>query len=207
MQEIGKEVVRKLKIIPAQAVVVEHVYYAYACRRCEREDIETPVTTAARKKSVSRGSVATAEAIAYIMVQKFVMGSSLYRQEQELKRQGITLSRQTMSNWILRAAADYLMPVFNALQAELLCCEVLRADDTTLQGCTSREKTSVGELHVAVSDRRAQQRWHKGTSHCAHYSPKSPQGQRDERPEKPEDLFAELPAGWSVGDQQQSCRT
>ena len=49
------------------------------------------------------------------MVQKFVMGSSLYRQEQELKRQGITLSRQTMSNWILRAAADYLMPVFNAL--------------------------------------------------------------------------------------------
>lgn len=28
MQEIGKEVVRKLKIIPAQAVVVEHVYYA-----------------------------------------------------------------------------------------------------------------------------------------------------------------------------------
>lgn len=145
MQEIDKEVVRKLKIIPAQAVVVEHVYYAYACRRCEREDIETPVTTAARKKSVSRGSVATAEAIAYIMVQKFVMGSPLYRQ-------GIPLSRQTMSNWILRAAADYLMPVFNALQAELLCCEVLRADDTTLQGCTSREKTSVGELHVAVSD-------------------------------------------------------
>ena len=73
------------------------------------------MTTAARKKSVSRGSVATAEAIAYIVVQKFVMGSPLYRQEQELKRQGITLSRQTMSNWILRAAADYLMPVFNAL--------------------------------------------------------------------------------------------
>lgn len=95
MQEIGKEVVRKLKIIPAQAVVVEHVYYA--CRRCEREDIETPVTTAARKKSVSCGSVATAEAIAYIMVQKPVMGSPLYRQEQELKRQGIPLSRQTMS--------------------------------------------------------------------------------------------------------------
>lgn len=28
MQEIGKEIVRKLKIIPAQIVVVEHRYYA-----------------------------------------------------------------------------------------------------------------------------------------------------------------------------------
>ena len=133
MQEIGKEVVRKLKIIPAQVVVVEHHYYAYACRRCDIEGTETPVTTAEREKSVISGSFATAEAIAHIMVQKFVMGSPLYRQEQELKRQGIPLSRQTMSNWILRAAADYLTPVYRALHQELLRREVLHADETTLQ--------------------------------------------------------------------------
>ena len=133
MQEIGKEVVRKLKIIPAQVVVVEHRYYAYACRNCDQNDIETPVTTTEREKSVIRGSFATAEAIAHIMVQKFVMGSPLYRQEQELKRQGIPLSRQTMSNWILRAAADYLTPVYNELHVELLRREVLHADETTLQ--------------------------------------------------------------------------
>lgn len=133
MQEIGKEVVRKLKIIPAQVVVVEHRYYAYACRNCGQNDIETPVTITEREKSVIRGSFATAEAIAHIMVQKFVMGSPLYRQEQELKRQGIPLSRQTMSNWILRAAADYLTPVYNALHRELLRREVLHADETTLQ--------------------------------------------------------------------------
>ena len=69
---------------------------AYACRNCDQNDIETPVTTTEREKSVIRGSFATAEAIAHIMVQKFVMGSPLYRQEQELKRQGIPLSRQTM---------------------------------------------------------------------------------------------------------------
>ena len=133
MQEIGKEVVRKLKIIPAQVVVVEHRYYAYACRNCDQNDIETPVTTTEREKSVIRGSFATAEAIAHIMVQKFVMGSPLYRQEQELKHQGIPLSRQTMSNWILRAAADYLTPVYNVLHRELLRREVLHADETTLQ--------------------------------------------------------------------------
>ena len=133
MQDIGKEVVRKLKIIPAQVIVVEHRYYAYACRNCDQNDIETPVTTAEREKSVIRGSFATAEALAHIMVQKFVMGSPLYRQEQEMKRQGIPLSRQTMSNWILRAAADYLTPVYDALHRELLRREVLHADETTLQ--------------------------------------------------------------------------
>lgn len=32
------------------------------------------------------------------------MGSPLYTQEQELNRQGITLTRQTMSNWMLTAS-------------------------------------------------------------------------------------------------------
>lgn len=112
MTEIGTEVVNKLKIIPAQAVVEQHVYYTYACRNCEETDIETPVVKAPHEKSIIPGSFTTAEAIAHIMTQKFVMGAPIYRQEQELNRQGIPLSRQTMSNWILRASEDYLTPVY-----------------------------------------------------------------------------------------------
>ena len=67
------------------------------------------------------------------MTQKFVMGSPLYRQEQALRRQGISLSRQTMSNWILRAAEDYLTPVYEQMHKELLGRAVLHADETTLQ--------------------------------------------------------------------------
>ncbi len=67
------------------------------------------------------------------MTQKFVMGSPLYRQEQELKRRGIPLSRQTMSNWVLRAAEDYLTPVYEQLHMEVLKREVLHADETELQ--------------------------------------------------------------------------
>ena len=65
--------------------------------------------------SVIPGSFASPEAIAHIMVQKFVMASPLYRQEQELNRSGIQLSRQTMSNWILRASDDWLMPVYEEM--------------------------------------------------------------------------------------------
>ena len=136
MTEIGKEVVRTMKIIPAQTIVREEIYYTYACKRCSKsadEGCETPVVKAPREKSIIPGSFATPEAIAHIMTQKFVMGSPLYRQEQEINRKGIHLSRQTMSNWILRAAEDYLAPVYEQLHGELLKRDVLHADETTLQ--------------------------------------------------------------------------
>ena len=133
LSEIGKEVVRTLEIIPAQTVVREDIYYTYACQNCNKEDIETPVVKASREKNIIPGSFATPEAIAHIMTQKFVMGSPLYRQEQEINRKGIHLSRQTMSNWILKATEDYLAPVYEQLHKELLARDVLHADETTLQ--------------------------------------------------------------------------
>ena len=118
MTEIGKEVVRTLEIIPTQMVVREDIYYTYACKNCSEnadEGCETPVVKAPWEKNIIPGSFATPEAIAHIMTQKFVMGCPLYRQEQEINRKGIKLSRQTMSNWILKAAADYLTPVYEQL--------------------------------------------------------------------------------------------
>ena len=82
------EVVKRLKIEPIRLVVEEHRYHTYACRTCDQEDIKTPVIKAPREKNIIPGSFATPEAIAHIMTQKFVMGSPLYRQEQELRRQG-----------------------------------------------------------------------------------------------------------------------
>ena len=133
MTEIGSETVYTLKIIPAQAVIQEHIYHTYACQKCDKEGIETPIAKAPREKNIIPGSFATPEAVAHIMTQKFVMGSPLYRQEQEMKRQGIPLSRQTMSNWILKASETYLEPIYEQLHRELLTREVLHADETTLQ--------------------------------------------------------------------------
>ena len=53
------------------------------------------------------------------MVQKFVMYVPLYRQEQEWNRAGVRLSRQTMSNWVLRVAEDWLKPVYEELHRRL----------------------------------------------------------------------------------------
>ena len=133
MQEIGKEVRRTLQIIPAQVRIREDWYYTYACQKCKLVAENTPVVKAKKNPAVIPGSFASPEAIAQIMTQKFVMGSPLYRQEQELERMGVHLSRQTMSGRILRAAQDWLKPVYECLHRELVQRQVLHADETTLQ--------------------------------------------------------------------------
>ena len=132
MTEIGKEVRRRLKLEPPKAVVVEDRYYTYACRKCEKEDIETPVVKAAREPNFIPGSFATPEAVADVTVQKFVMGSPLYRQENEFMRQGIPLKRQTMSNWLIWTSDHLLIPVYDQLHKELLTRAVLYADEIFL---------------------------------------------------------------------------
>ena len=151
MAEIGKEVVRTLEIVPAQTIVREDIYYTYACKRCSEnadEGCETPVVKAPREKNIIPGSFASPEAIAHIMTQKFVMGSPLYRQEQEINRKGIKLSRQTMSNWILKATEDYLTPVYEQLHKELLKRDVLHADETTLQVLHEPGKKSQSDSYM-----------------------------------------------------------
>ena len=133
MESIGKEVRRTLVLIPAQVKVREDVYYTYACQTCKTEGPETPIRKAAKMPQVIPGSFASPEAISHIMVQKFVMGAPLYRQEQEWNRSGVRLSRQTMSNWILRAADDWLRPLYAQFRQRLIQREVLHADETTLQ--------------------------------------------------------------------------
>jgi transposase len=112
---------------------VEDWYYTYACRKCEKENTETTMAKASREPNFIPGSFATPEAAAYLMAQKFVMGSPLYRQEQELKRKGIPLPRQTMSNRLLWSAEHLLAPVYDLPHEELLKRDVLHADETTLQ--------------------------------------------------------------------------
>ena len=148
MTEIGKEVRRRLKLEPVKVVIVEDRYYTYACRNCEKENTQTPVVKAAREPNFIPGSFATPEAVAHFMVQKFVMGSPLYRQEQELKRQGIFLSRQTMSNWLLWSAEHLLAPVYDLLHQELLKRDVLHADETALQVLHEPGKTAQSKSYI-----------------------------------------------------------
>lgn len=148
MTVIGKAVKETLVFQPAKAFLRQDIYYTYGCRNCGKEDIETPIVKAPQEPALIPGSFASPEAAAHIMTQKFVMHAPLYRQEQEWNRQGIQVSRQTMSNWLIRCAEDWLTPVYEELKKHLVACEVLHADETTLQVLNIPGKTAQSKSYM-----------------------------------------------------------
>ena len=133
MHIMGHEKRRELTIIPAQVKVVEHEREVYSCRRCERENIKVPVIKAPMPEAVIKGSAASASSIAHIMVQKYMNGVPLYRQEMSFLNDGFILSRQTMANWLIRASSDWLEPLYEQMRESLLKEEILHADETVVQ--------------------------------------------------------------------------
>ena len=55
MHVMGKDVRRELKLIPAQAVIVEHVRHVYACRDCEKDSYGVPIIKAPVTQSNTKG--------------------------------------------------------------------------------------------------------------------------------------------------------
>jgi transposase len=131
--EMSKVISRKLKIVPVQVSVVELVQFVYACRKCDKDDIVTHIKTAPMPKPAIPGSIASSSAIAYVMTEKFVKGMPLYRQEQEWKRMGVEISRQTMANWMTQGSERWLKPLCDRMHEHLISKDILHADETTLQ--------------------------------------------------------------------------
>ncbi|MGN8890392.1 IS66 family transposase [Dysosmobacter sp. HCP28S3_G4] len=157
MVEIGKEVHRTLKMEPPKFWIREDVYYTYACKNCELETGEANILKTPKEPALLPGSFASAEAVAHIAVQKFVMYSPLYRLEQEFNRQGLKLSRQTMSNWLLNVSEMWLQPIYNVLHEKLCKEQVLHADETTLQVLKEAGRPSTSKSYM----------WLYRTSGCA----------------------------------------
>jgi len=148
LHKMGCDTRCELVIVPAQVKIREYVRHVYSCRNCENTEITTPILKAELPEPVIKGSFASPEAIAHIMTQKFVMGSPLYRQEQEFSRNGIKLSRQTMSNWLIRATEDWLEPIYGELKRRLCDLDVLHADETTLQVLREPGKTAQSKSYM-----------------------------------------------------------
>jgi transposase len=189
MVEIGKEVRRSLKMKPAQFWVQEDVYYTYACKHCEQETDEANIVKTPKEPVICPGSFASPEAVAHIMTQKFVMYSPLYRLEQEFGRQGLKLSRQTMSNWMGNVSDTWLWPIYDVLHRKLCQEKVLHGDETTLQVLREAGKASTSKSYM----------WLYRTSGCAEHPIVLYEYQPNRKAENAE-KFLEGFSGWLHAD-------
>jgi transposase len=134
MRDIGVgDARRELKLIPAKVVVLEHAPHTYACKNCETTGTNVPFVHAQAPAPLIPKSLASPSLVAHIITQKYQSGMPLYRIEKGFFYDGVAISRQTMSNWVVKSSEIYLEPIYGLLKTHLLKESVLHADETTLQ--------------------------------------------------------------------------
>jgi len=129
----------------------QRAFISQACKSCEKDeetDSSTQIVKTPHIPSVYPGSSASASMVAYLMVQKYVMGSPLYRLEQEFNSFGFALSRQTMSNWVIHCAEAWLQPIYDELHKRLITEDVIHADETVLQVLNEPERRAQSKSYM-----------------------------------------------------------
>jgi len=133
LHKVDVDIRREIEYIPATVEVIEHATHIYGCRHCQVSSDSTPIISAVSPKALFRGSLVTPSLLAQIITDKYLYHLPLYRQERALAADGLTLSRQTMSNWLVQSSEQLLGVVYEQMKQKLLQGSLIHADETTVQ--------------------------------------------------------------------------
>ena len=148
-QRIGEDVSERLDVIPAQFKVIVTRRPKYACQACAGEVVQAP----APERLIENG-IPTEALVAHVLIAKYADHTPLYRQAQIYARQGITLDRSTLADWVGRAAFT-LRPVHTRLLEQLKQSTKLFADETTAPVLDpGRGRVKKGQLWTYARDER-----------------------------------------------------
>ena len=142
--EIGEDISEQVDIIPARVQVIQHVRKKYACQRCDDN-----IKVAPRAKILLPKALASANTMAYIITSKYADGLPLYRLSGILKRYGIELSRQTLSESVLKVA-EKISPLTDYLKQQLMDGPLIFMDETRVQVLNEPDKTPQSQSYMWV---------------------------------------------------------
>jgi transposase len=148
LRPVGEDVTEVLDYIPGRFTVIRHVRPARSCRCCE-----TMVQAPMPSLPIERG-LPSAGLLAHVLIGKYCDHLPLYRQSLIYAREGVTLERALLADWVGKAAA-LLAPLVEAIGRQVLAGSVLHADDTPVPVLDpGRGKTKTGRLWVYLRDER-----------------------------------------------------
>jgi transposase len=160
--DIGNDVSEQVDWQPASIFVWQHVVHKYLCPVCAKKPTEstieppTPAPEDTRATNTPSASDTMAPArgpavisatkppppiakglpgaglLAYVIVSKYFDHLPLYRLERILGRQGLSISRSTLCDW-MAASADRLRPLYDLMVLEVLQSAWLHTDDTPVK--------------------------------------------------------------------------
>jgi len=146
---VGEIVVRReLTVTPPVYKVTEYVQVTYGCEnKCDKSE---PIKSSVPAPLIPNSGIASPSLVAQIANNKFTQALPIHRQESELKRNGINLSRQTMANWLMYVYEHYLQHFMAFLMAYIIAQEVLHADETTTQVLLEPERKAQTKSYMFV---------------------------------------------------------
>lgn len=146
LTRIGDETSERLEYVPASLVVLEERCAKYACPKgCTVRTAEKPM------QPIEKGLPGPG-LLAHVAVSKYADHLPLYRQTQIFARQGVTLSRQTLCDWMGRAAT-LVAPLVDLMQQRALQSKALQTDDTPVAVLDpTLPRTKTGRIWTYVGD-------------------------------------------------------
>src|SRR4029450_9607832 len=97
-------------------------WYKSVCRKCQ-DDV---AVAEGAEKPVEKG-LAAPGMLSYVATSKFADHLPLHRLESIFKRQGASISRSTMCDWIA-TAASILLPIYERLKSRVLGSRIIWTD-------------------------------------------------------------------------------
>ena len=133
MEHLGFKYAREeLRITPAKVQRVRIMKELLKCPECEKTGTSAIVEGSVPKPLLYHSPV-SASLAAEVMYRKSKDYLTFYRMENDTLQLGALIPRETSSNWFIKVAEKYLLPIYKIMISELLTRHVLHADETTCQ--------------------------------------------------------------------------
>ena len=134
LTHIRDEITEQLDVVPQMTFRVVHIRKQYACKGCE----ETMRLAKLPKQPINK-SIATPGLLAAVIDSKFNRHMPLYRQEAMFAEAGISVTRGTLSKWLIQSA-NLLTPLVKLMEADIQSHDIAFADETSLQVLKEKDR-------------------------------------------------------------------
>ena len=147
-RKIGEDVSEILERIPESYKVIKYIRPRCACTNCDN------IVQAYTPSKVIDKGIGGPGLLADIFVNKFSNHLPAYRQSQMFEREGVDISRSTISSW-LGQGAKLLEPIADLIREYVISCNQIHGDDTPVKVLNpGTKKTKTGRMWVYVNDGR-----------------------------------------------------